>query len=104
MKAPTQLRTGRGHLQDMKLSVPNSTSRKPRVSSLTTTNQAQKNLSHQKYLQLREAAIQFSSFDAGRECQLPLHEAVGIARSALLVRYAQSPESQAYTLNHRGGQ
>lgn len=37
MKAPTQLRTERGHLQDMKLSVVNSTSRQGIVSSLLFT-------------------------------------------------------------------
>jgi hypothetical protein len=40
MKAPTQLRTERGHLQDMKLSVVNSTSRQGRVSSLSSTSSA----------------------------------------------------------------
>lgn len=40
MKAPTQLRTERGHLQDMKLSVVNSTSRQGRVSSLPFTSSA----------------------------------------------------------------
>lgn len=43
MKAPTQLRTGRGHLEDMKLSTFNSTPRKGRFSSLTQTNEAQEN-------------------------------------------------------------
>ena len=104
MKVPTQLRTGRGHLQDMKLSVPNSTSRKPRVSSLTSTNQAQKNFSLQKYLQLREAAIRFSSFDAGGECQLRSALPMRLAQSPIVQRYTQSPESQAHTLQHRGGQ
>ena len=104
MKVPTQLRTGRGHLQDMKLSVPNSTSRKPRVSSLTSTNQAQKNFSLQKYLQLREAAIRFSSFDAGRERQLRSDAPVRLAQSPIVQRYTRSPESQAHTLLHRGGQ
>lgn len=43
MKAPTQLITGRGHLEDMKLSTFNSTPRKGRFSSLTQTNEAQEN-------------------------------------------------------------
>jgi hypothetical protein len=43
MKAPTQLRTERGHLEDMKLSTFNSTPRKGRFSSLTQTNEAQEN-------------------------------------------------------------
>ena len=43
MKAPTQLRTERGHLEDMKLSTFNSTPGKGRFSSLTQTNEAQEN-------------------------------------------------------------
>jgi hypothetical protein len=65
MKAPTQLRTGRGHLQDMKLSVLNSTSRQPRVVCLCSTKEAQKNFQNQNYLQLREAATLFSCFEFG---------------------------------------
>src|SRR4028119_1584497 len=48
MKAPTQLRTERGHLQDMKLSVVNSTSRQGRVSSLPFTSSASSPLSTSK--------------------------------------------------------
>jgi hypothetical protein len=48
MKAPTQLRTERGHLQDMKLSVVNSTSRQGRVSSLPFTSSAVSTLSTSK--------------------------------------------------------
>ncbi|MBW4549032.1 MAG: hypothetical protein KME25_32205 [Symplocastrum torsivum CPER-KK1] len=48
MKAPTQLRTERGHLQDMKLSVVNSTSRQGRVSSLPFTSSAVSPLSTSK--------------------------------------------------------
>ncbi len=48
MKAPTQLRTERGHLQDMKLSVVNSTSRQGRVSSLPFTSSAVSPLSFSK--------------------------------------------------------
>src|SRR3712207_5100265 len=40
MKAPTHLRTERGHFQCMKLSVLNSTSRHGRVASLTSTPEA----------------------------------------------------------------
>lgn len=47
MKAPTQLRTGRGHLENMKLSTFNSTPRKGRFSSLTQTNEAQENFTKQ---------------------------------------------------------
>ena len=48
MKAPTQLRTERGHPQDMKLSVVNSTSRQGRVSSLPFTSSAVSPLSTSK--------------------------------------------------------
>ena len=48
MKAPTKLRTERGHLQYMKLSVVNSTSRQGRVSSLPSTSSASSPLSTSK--------------------------------------------------------
>jgi hypothetical protein len=65
MKAPTQLRTERGHLQDMKLSVLNCTSREPRVACLTSTNEALKEFHDQKYPRLRDAATQFSCVEFG---------------------------------------
>ncbi len=47
MKAPTQLRTERGYLKDMKLSVLHSTPRPGRITSLTSPNEAQENLHKQ---------------------------------------------------------
>src|SRR5687768_1297376 len=47
MKAPTQLRTERGYLKDMKLSVLHSTPRPSRITSLTSPNEAQEYLQKQ---------------------------------------------------------
>jgi hypothetical protein len=47
MKAPTQLRTERGYLKDMKLSVLHSTPRPSRITSLTSAKEAQANLKKQ---------------------------------------------------------
>ena len=47
MKAPTQLRTERGYLKDMKLSVLHSTPRPGRITSLTSPNEAQEYLQKQ---------------------------------------------------------
>jgi hypothetical protein len=85
MKAPTQLRTERGHLQDMKLSVLNSTSRQGRVSSLTATNEAILNFHDQKYPQLKSAATQFSCV------------------ASTMLRRLSEQTSEVYTINHQGG-
>jgi hypothetical protein len=58
MKATTQLRTERGYLQDMKLSVFHSTSRQGRVSSLTATKEADEDFYDPKYLILEKMAAQ----------------------------------------------
>ncbi|AFZ22107.1 hypothetical protein Mic7113_6529 (plasmid) [Allocoleopsis franciscana PCC 7113] len=47
MKAPTQLRTERGYLKDMKLSVLHSTPRPGRITSLASPNETQANLKKQ---------------------------------------------------------
>src|SRR5919202_1360705 len=47
MKAPTQLRTERGYLKDMKLSVLHSTPRPGRITSLISPNEARENLHKQ---------------------------------------------------------
>ena len=47
MKAPTQLRTERGYLKDMKLSVLHSTPRPGRITSLISQNEAKENLHKQ---------------------------------------------------------
>ena len=47
MKAPTQLRTERGYLKDMKLSVLHSTPKPGRITSLTSPNEAQEYLQKQ---------------------------------------------------------
>ena len=47
MKAPTQLRTERGYLKDMKLSVLHSTPKPGRITSLTSPNEAQEDLKKQ---------------------------------------------------------
>ena len=47
MKAPTQLRTERGYLKDMKLSVLHSTPRPGRITSLTSPNEDQEDLKKQ---------------------------------------------------------
>lgn len=59
MKAPTQLRTERGHLQDMKLSVFNSTSRQGRVSSLFTTSLAISPFSNLKAALVKQSRLQW---------------------------------------------
>ena len=47
MKAPTQLRTERGYLKDMKLSVLHSTPRPSRITSLISPNEAKENFHKQ---------------------------------------------------------
>jgi len=62
MKATTQLRTERGYLQDMKLSVFHSTSRQGRVSSLTATKEADEDFYDPKYLILEKMATRCLKF------------------------------------------
>lgn len=63
MKAPTQLRTETWiPPKNMKLSVLNCSPRQGRLSSLSSTNEAKKNLYYQKYQLLREVAAWFCNF------------------------------------------
>lgn len=94
MKAPTQLRTERGHLQDMKLSVVNSTSRQGIVSSLPFTKAENLTLSNLKSL----SGIRFRLLQQGRIEQNSCHwhsiETYHYQRGTLQVLQSSTPKQQ----------